>query len=142
MLIDDIKEYRTELEGKDSVFIIIRHAEKEIKSPEKDVSGLLTPKGLQDSREFGKYLHRIFDNSFFIKTSPIQRCIQTANQMASDGVKIIESNILGDPGVFVPVDKLAFDNFLTILIFKDSPTIPRTPLDVKTRLFIFILNLF
>ena len=78
---------------------LIRHAEKSDDS----VHAKLTEKGLNDSFLYGKNLRLNNTNIDLIITSPIERCLQTAEKI-SEGygdIKIKKSNLLGDPGVFV-----------------------------------------
>lgn len=88
---------------------LIRHAEKKDSS----VHAELTQKGHNDSILYGKKLKINNIKIDLIISSPISRCIQTA-QMISKGygnIKIEESILLGDPGVFVHNGDLAMEVF-------------------------------
>jgi broad specificity phosphatase PhoE len=78
---------------------LIRHAEK----LDGSVHAKLTPKGLKDSLLYGQNLK--FKNIPISKiiSSPIERCMQTAEQISIGygGIKIEKSKLLGDPGIFV-----------------------------------------
>ncbi len=88
---------------------LIRHAEK----ADSSVHARLTPKGEDDAFEYGQNLRLNNIKIDLIISSPISRCIQTA-QMISKGygnLKIEESTLLGDPGVFVHDGDLAMEVF-------------------------------
>jgi broad specificity phosphatase PhoE len=77
----------------------IRHAEK----LDNSVHAKLTNKGLNDSFLYGKDLKLNNIRIDLIISSPIERCIQTAKKI-SEGygdIKIEESTLLGNPGIFV-----------------------------------------
>lgn len=91
---------------------IIRHAEKKDSS----VHAPLSIKGAQDAHDFGLQLQAENIEIDLISSSPIQRCIQTAENIISANKKkiaIIESKLLGDPGVYVNDDQLAIKTFET-----------------------------
>ncbi len=78
---------------------LIRHAEK----LDNSVHSKLTEKGLKDSFLYGK---KIKDNNVkidLIISSPIERCLQTAQEISNGygGIQIEESTLLGNPGIFV-----------------------------------------
>ncbi len=88
---------------------LIRHAEKLNNS----VHAKLTSNGLNDSYLYGKKLKSDNIKIDLIISSPIERCIQTA-QKISEGygyIKIEESTLLGNPGVFVNDGNLAMKIF-------------------------------
>lgn len=88
---------------------LIRHAEK----TDSSVHAELTKKGHDDSILFGEKLKINNIKIDLIISSPISRCIQTA-QMISKGygnIKIEESILLGDPGVFIHNGDLAMEVF-------------------------------
>lgn len=78
---------------------LIRHAEK----LDNSVHAKLTRKGLSDSYLYGKNLRVNNINIDLIISSPIERCIQTAKKISSGygDIKIKESTLLGNPGIFV-----------------------------------------
>lgn len=96
------------------MILLIRHAEK-LMSPEQG----LTPQGFQDAIQYGELLNKkryTFDE---IVTSPIERCVQTAECIAkslSCNVSIRKSQLLGDPGVFITDDQLAGSVFETFSV--------------------------
>lgn len=83
--------------------IIVRHAERpEILPTDVGNDVLLTEKGKADSRVFGE---KITQPLLGIKTSPIGRCIQTAEIIANTTgfptSEIKTSTLLGDPGFMI-----------------------------------------
>jgi len=78
---------------------LIRHAEK----TDDSVHSNLTQNGLEDSLIYGRELKLRNIKISLIVSSPIERCIQTASQISKGygGLKIEESTLLGDPGVFI-----------------------------------------
>jgi len=78
---------------------LIRHAEKSDSS----VHAKLTSRGLNDSYLYGKNLKSNNIKINLIISSPIDRCIQTAKKISEGygGIKIEESTLLGNPGIFV-----------------------------------------
>jgi len=79
---------------------LIRHAEK----LDNSVDSKLSKKGLKDSFLYGK---KIRDNNTkidLIISSPMERCLQTAKEIVKGygkNIKIEESNLLGNLGIFV-----------------------------------------
>lgn len=87
---------------------LIRHAQKEDSSPNCG----LTKNGILASRNYARKLLKNNAKLDFIISSPIKRCIQTANEISSIyNIEVIKSNKLGDPGVFISDDKVAMDIF-------------------------------
>ncbi len=87
---------------------LIRHAEKKSTLPD---SGL-TRRGILDCRSYADSLVQNGIKLDRIITSPIQRCVQTASEIAYiHGIGIEKSDFLGDPGVFVTDDKIAGEIF-------------------------------
>ena len=78
---------------------LIRHAEKLNGS----VHAKLTQKGLNDSFIYGQNLKLKSIDIDKIISSPIERCMQTAEQISKGygDIKIEKSTLLGDPGIFV-----------------------------------------
>lgn len=94
------------------MILLIRHAEKSLAGNQS-----LTNQGLDDALNYGKNLKQqgiCFDE---IISSPVKRCIQTAEKIIeglNSKIKIQESNLLGDPGIFIFDAKKAakaFDDF-------------------------------
>ena len=78
---------------------LIRHAEK----IDSTMYSKLTDKGKSDSFLYGKNLKYNNIKINLIISSPIERCIQTA-QKISEGhgyIEIEESTLLGNPGIFI-----------------------------------------
>jgi len=78
---------------------LIRHAEK----LDNSVHSKLTKQGLSDSFLYGQNLKLNNIQIDLIISSPIERCIQTAKKI-SEGyghIRIEESTLLGNPGIFV-----------------------------------------
>ncbi len=89
---------------------IIRHAEK----LDSSVHSLLSAKGLQDAYNFGLQLRRKNIQIDLIISSPIQRCIETGENIVrgyQNRIPIIESKLLGDPGVYIIEDQIAMKIF-------------------------------
>ncbi len=93
---------------------IVRHAERPDILPN-DVGNdvLLTDNGKIQSRLFGKQLPQ---PTISIKTSPIERCLQTANLIAEEtkfDLSAIEATtVLGDPGFIIEDADLAWQHWL------------------------------
>lgn len=97
-----------------NIAILIRHGERfEIKETEFGNEIRLTDKGKSDSEEFGKAL---FDYPVQkIYTSPIYRCIQTAEHIKKGlgrNVEIVINDELGNPGFHVLDAKIAGETFM------------------------------
>lgn len=93
-----------------STIFLIRHGEK----VSDEVHAPLSKKGIEDSIEFGKRLKKSKKSLDIIKTSPIIRCIQTAEYIKKGYGKelvIEESKLLGNPGIFIEDDKKAMEVF-------------------------------
>jgi len=89
---------------------LIRHAHK----VDNSMYAELNEKGKNASYEFGSILKekKVIINTIY--SSPFSRCLQTAKHIV-DGyeskIEIIESKLLGDPGVFVKDDQKAMSIF-------------------------------
>ena len=92
---------------------LIRHAEK----TDSSVHAKLSEQGKLDSINYGKKLLKYNPNITQIVTSPIERCVQTAELIVAGlekSVPIIEATELGNPGIYIYDDKKAmnvFNNF-------------------------------
>ncbi len=98
-----------------SFILLVRHAEKE-KYSEISKENLinLTKYGRKEALAFGRELSLLNNRIQYIKTSPIKRCVTTAEfvlQGTGHNLKIITSTKLGDPGVFITDDKVAVKHF-------------------------------
>ncbi|MGB6329441.1 MAG: histidine phosphatase family protein [Halarcobacter sp.] len=98
---------------------LIRHAEKTNSS----VHAKLSDQGLIDSKNYGKELWKSNTNIELIVTSPIERCVQTAENIVlgiNKDIPVIEAIELGNPGVYIRDDKKAmtiFEKFSLLEIF-------------------------
>ncbi|MEN8215566.1 MAG: histidine phosphatase family protein [Pseudomonadota bacterium] len=84
---------------------LIRHAEKSLVGEQ-----TLTKKGLQDAFFYGRKLSQTGIFFDLIKTSPVTRCVQTAEKIVEGmniDIPIQESRLLGNPGIFVKDDQKA-----------------------------------
>ena len=93
----------------DKISLLIRHADRdEIPHGSFGNEILLNEKGIQNAISFGdslvdKKINRIF-------TSPIERCVQTAEFIAKgygNSIAIVETNALGAPGLHIKDEKIA-----------------------------------
>jgi len=100
--------------------IFLRHAEKApLKKNEADYDRTITENGYLQSELFAKQLKAQGINLNQIKTSPVPRCVQTAEVIKSnlDQLDIIHSNLLGNPGAYI------FDDQLAARAFSDNDVI-------------------
>ena len=93
--------------------ILIRHAERaELPNTDVGFTMPLTEYGYTSSCQFGLTLN---SNVGLIHTSPLIRCIQTAEQIARSNSYSIDnikhSELLGDPGFFIDDGKLAWEHW-------------------------------
>lgn len=103
--------------GQNSSFLMfLRHAERDFsEDPLEDIKKALNENGKKQAISLGKEIVILQKNICFIKSSPIERCIETANAIlkgAGSREKVIISKILGDPGPFVSDSKVAFQTFI------------------------------
>jgi len=97
------------------ISLLIRHADRN-KIPEGAFGNeiLLNEKGKEHALNFGKELSNLKINRIF--TSPVGRCVQTAECIAKGYGKplvIEETTALGAPGLHIADEKIAGDFFLT-----------------------------
>lgn len=99
----------------DKISLLIRHADRDkIPTGEFGNDVLLNEKGIKRATDFSKSLSELKINRIF--TSPVQRCIQTAEYIAKGygkPLEITQSHELGDPGLHISDDKVAGKFFLT-----------------------------
>lgn len=90
---------------------LIRHAHKE----NSNVHSKLSPKGITDSRNYGMTLKKNNIKISKIITSPIIRCVETANYIKETygDLEVLESTLLGNPGVFISDSDKAMKIFET-----------------------------
>jgi len=110
-MIEEIVKHYSE---KSQISLLIRHGDRD-KIPHGSFGNeiLLNKKGKQNSLEFGERIAGMKVNK--ILTSPVGRCIQTA-QFISKGygkdIEIIETKALGAPGLHINDEKIAGEFFL------------------------------
>ncbi len=84
---------------------LIRHAEKSLVGEQ-----TLTQNGLQEAYFYGQKLSQLGIFFDLIKTSPVTRCIQTAEKIVEGmniDIPIQKSRLLGNPGIFVKDEQKA-----------------------------------
>lgn len=109
-LIEEIKKHSTD----SKLALLLRHGDREqIPQGEFGNEILLNEKGKQKSLAFGKAL-REFEVKRIL-TSPIPRCVQTAELIAKGfgkELEIIQTKSLGDPGLHTADEKIAGEFYL------------------------------
>lgn len=91
------------------MILLIRHAEKSLTGNQD-----LTMTGLTDAYLYGQKLKNQGVHFDEIISSPIKRCLQTAEEIIKGldvNLSIEQSQLLGDPGIFVIDDKKAITVF-------------------------------
>ncbi len=115
MLLEDLRRDYEILKGKSSVALVVRHAEKTgSQATNPIVHSPISEKGKEDSRRFGRKISALFPRIVMIKSSPIARCLSTADRIVAGTdqvINILPSNRLGDPGAFVTDDKIGWEIF-------------------------------
>lgn len=95
--------------------ILIRHSERNfIPNGVHDIVTPLNEIGKQKARSLGEKLRTY--NKLLIYTSPVLRCVQTAEEISlgfNKPVSIETSNFLGEPGPFVYDSERAKEEFIT-----------------------------
>ncbi len=109
-MIEEIKKHPID----SKLALLIRHGDRDqIPAGEFGNDVLLNEKGKQNSFAFGESLKELSINRIF--TSPIPRCIQTAEYISKGfgkQLKVISTNCLGDPGLHIADEKIAGEFFL------------------------------
>lgn len=105
-----------EIEEASTYSIFLRHGDRE-KIPEGEFGNEveLNQRGFQRSLEYGESIKNHKINKIY--TSPVIRCIQTAESIKAGlgkNVKIEVSTLLGDPGAFVVDGELAGKSYLQL----------------------------
>jgi len=100
--------------------LMIRHGDRDM-FPEGELGNdvLLNRKGIENSLLLGELLRDFEINR--ILTSPVQRCVQTADCIVKGygkELEIIQTPCLGDPGLHITDDSLAAEYFLKHGFFK------------------------
>lgn len=98
----------------DKISLLIRHADRdEIPQGSFGNEVLLNEKGKQNAYSFGEKLIEKKINK--ILTSPVARCVQTAEYITKGygrSIEIIETNALGAPGLHIVDEKFAGEFYL------------------------------
>jgi broad specificity phosphatase PhoE len=99
----------------DNISLLIRHADRDrIPTGEFGNDALLNETGKERALSFGKSLVNLKINEIF--TSPVERCVQTAEYIAKGygkPLEITKAHELGDPGLHISNAKIAGKFFLT-----------------------------
>jgi len=93
--------------------LIVRHAERPaIPRGQTGIDLQLTKYGINSTKQFAKTLK---GNIISIHSSPVLRCLQTARLIAEittfDQSKIKQNRLLGNPGIFIKDEKLAWKSW-------------------------------
>jgi broad specificity phosphatase PhoE len=96
------------------ISLLLRHADRDA-IPQGSFGNeiLLNEKGKLNAQHFGENLTGKKINSIF--TSPVKRCVQTAEFLTKGygrSIEIIETTALGEPGLHILDEKIAGDFFL------------------------------
>jgi broad specificity phosphatase PhoE len=111
-----IKETIKHYSEKSKLSLLIRHGDRD-KIPSGSFGNeiLLNEKGIQNSLKFGESLASMKINK--ILTSPVGRCVQTAEFIAQGygkSIEIIETTALGAPGLHINDGKVAGEFYLNV----------------------------
>jgi bisphosphoglycerate-dependent phosphoglycerate mutase len=107
-------EQLKKLPDKSNIACLIRHADRDEFPPNSLGNEVpLNPKGINNALQFGKKLKHFTIHKIF--TSPVERCVQTA-QLIQEGIEkylpIIQAKELGNPGLHIQDAELAGKIFL------------------------------
>ena len=98
----------------DKISLLLRHSDREdIPKGSFGNEILLNEKGIQNAIRFGESLAEQKINRIF--TSPVERCVQTAEYITKgygSSLEIIETVALGAPGLHISDEKIAGEFFL------------------------------
>lgn len=116
MKINEMVSAHSALQKNEPVLLILRHAEKYVVDDFRlDSQQKITPAGALDAKAIGKSLGSCFSKVNNIKSSPIDRCGQTADAI-KDGLEfsgeIQVMDVLNADGVYVQDVNLAKANFI------------------------------
>lgn len=116
MSIIQLLENFNTLQTSDPCIFILRHAEKPlVNNLYTDIANALTEEGVKSSQNLGSELERFYPKVGVVRSSPIARCLETANNMFStysDKILIVTDTVLGGDGAYVADNKLAAQHFL------------------------------
>jgi hypothetical protein len=104
-----------QLQNAEPCIFILRHAEKYITDMSEDILQTITPGGKTKAKLLGRNLKEVLPKVCMVKSSPVERCLQTASAIFPlhyENIEIIHSTVLGADGVYVSDNKLAMQNFL------------------------------
>jgi broad specificity phosphatase PhoE len=98
-----------------SYAVLLRHAERfNLLAGRLGNNVSLTKKGIEDARNFGLLLQPYNVDRIF--SSPVLRCVQTANEITgragTDSLKIVTRTSLGEPGCYIKNPYVAIKYFL------------------------------
>lgn len=107
----------------DKYIIFMRHAEKlQSRNIHAGAALGLTEEGINQTHILAEYFKQRMKKNKKIKTSPIKRCVQTAEILSAcfdrDNSTIELSNILGGPGAYVNDDKRALSVFTKYNVYE------------------------
>lgn len=98
----------------EKISLLLRHSDRDdIPQGSFGNEVLLNEKGKQNAQSFGENLSERKINRIF--TSPVERCVQTAEFITKgygSSIEIIETTALGAPGLHITDEKIAGDFFL------------------------------
>jgi hypothetical protein len=116
-IIEQLKS--TEKQNK-KLAILLRHSDRyDIKKSEFGNDVLLNPQGIEKAKKFGEELRKYKVNKIY--TSPIERCVQTAENIVigySNKIEIIKTKALGDPGIHISNEDLLGQYYLKFGFWK------------------------
>ncbi len=111
----------SKIENNKKIALLLRHSEREaIPKGELGDDVNITPYGIKLANNFGIQLQKFNVNKIF--TSPVKRCIQTANQIAfgyQKKIEITETQILGSPSAYINDIEKATEHFLKSSVFEN-----------------------
>lgn len=98
----------------ENISLLLRHADRDdIPKGSFGNEILLNEKGKQNAQSFGEKLSDRKINKIF--TSPVERCVQTAEFITKgygNSIEIIETTALGSPGLHIDDEKIAGEFYL------------------------------
>lgn len=104
------------LQNNEPCVFILRHAEKPIvNNMHIDIANSLTEEGIRSSKELGVMLKNLYPRAGIIRSSPIARCLETANSIFSaysHNSSVVADTDLGGDGAYVSDNQLAAQHFL------------------------------
>lgn len=113
-ILQTIKHCFSQMKTDEKISLLLRHSDREdIPKGSFGNEILLNEKGKQNAISFGESLAEKKINRIF--TSPVERCVQTAEYITKgygSSVEIIETAALGAPGLHISDEKIAGEFFL------------------------------